>query len=110
MEFNLLFYVKSHIGGRLFFMLKRPQLRKTKRAKKNENKIYTMDDARTLVIKLKKLEGLSKSSIENYDKFFNDMDRFFSDKMDVSTLTNADGRDFIYWQLHEKTPFLNNPR
>jgi len=82
--------------------MSRPQLRKTKRAKK---KIYTIDDARNLVIKIKEIENVSKNTLDNYEKFWNDMDRFFDEKMNVADLTIDDARDFIHWQLHVKTPF-----
>ncbi|MCP3025391.1 tyrosine-type recombinase/integrase [Halobacillus sp. A5] len=87
----------------------RPQDRKTKRYSRNNKNFHNLDDARNIVIKLKKLEGLSKNTIFNYEKYWNDMDRFFGEDRDVSTLTTDDIRDFITWQMEEKTPFLRNP-
>ncbi|GIO22495.1 tyrosine-type recombinase/integrase [Oceanobacillus sp. J11TS1] len=87
----------------------RPQDRKTKSYKKIK-RTYSIDDARNFVIKIKELEGLSKNTIHGYEKFWNDMDRFFDEKMNVADLTADDARDFMHWQLYEKTPFLKSIR
>ncbi|WP_010651187.1 phage integrase SAM-like domain-containing protein [Oceanobacillus massiliensis] len=92
-------------------MSKRPQDRKTRKyTTPRKKKTYSIDDARNVVIKLKELEGLSKHTIEGYEKFWNDMDRFFNEKMNISDLTVDDARNFIHWQRYEKTPFLKANR
>lgn len=89
----------------------RPQDKKTRKySTPRQKRTYSIDDARNVVIKLKELEGVSKHTIEGYVKFWNDMDRFFDEKMNVADLTVDDARDFIHWQLHEKTPFLKANR
>jgi integrase/recombinase XerD len=85
-----------------------PIHRKTKRHTKNNRKVFTVDDAREIVIKIKQLEGLSPNSIVNYEKLFNDFDQFFGEKSDITSLTNEDARNFIYWQLHNKIQFKNH--
>ena len=84
--------------------------RKTKRYTSHQlvEKIFTIDDARNIVLRLKKLEGLSESTLQNYEKIFNDFDRYFGDKTDVSTLTPEDARNFMYWQLNEKVQFAEH--
>ncbi|UTI42129.1 tyrosine-type recombinase/integrase [Niallia sp. RD1] len=67
-----------------------------------------MDDARNIVMKIKELEGVSASSLANYEKVFNDFDRYFGDKTDVQTLTFDHARDFMYWQLNDKVQFANH--
>ncbi|WP_407268888.1 tyrosine-type recombinase/integrase [Radiobacillus sp. PE A8.2] len=84
---------------------KNPVYRKTKRNIKN--KTYTIDDARETVLKIKQLEGLTKNSIINYEKLFNDLDRFFGEVREVNLLSVDDGRNFIQWQLNEKIQFKN---
>jgi len=95
-------------GG--FFLSNNPVNKKTKRyTKKNEEKIITIDVAREFVIKIKKMQGLAINTIANYEKVFNDFDRFYGEKADITKLSIQDARDFIYWQLHEKKQFLNQP-
>lgn len=89
-------------------MSKNPNFRKTKRYGQVAIKFFTIDDAREIVLKVKQLEGLSKWTIENYEKLFNDFDRFFGEKTDVSSLTRDDARNFIYWELNEKVQWLKN--
>lgn len=90
-------------------MSKNPNFRRTKRyGNPVAVKYFTIDDAREIVLKVKQLEGLSKHTIENYEKLFNDFDRFFGEKADVSSLTRDNARDFIYWELNEKVQWLNN--
>lgn len=90
-------------------MSKNPIYRKTKRyTNQLATKIFTIDDARNIVIKIKRLEGLSPNSLENYEKLFNDFDRYFGDKKDITSLTSDDARDFISWQLNEKVQFSKN--
>lgn len=83
--------------------------RKTKRyTSQLATKIFTIDDARNIVIKIKQLENLSFNSIANYEKLFNDFDRFFGDKTDIRSLSRESARDFIYWQLNHKIQFANH--
>jgi integrase/recombinase XerD len=90
-------------------LAKNPVYRKTKRyTNQLASKIFTIDDARNIVLKIKQLEGLSDSSICNYEKLFNDFDRFFGDKTDITELTRESAREFIYWQLNEKLQFANH--
>lgn len=87
-------------------MSNNPIYRKTKRyTKQLATKIFTLDDARNIVIKIKKLEGLAPNTIEQYEKLFNDLDRYFGDKTDIASLTSDDIRNFTYWQLNEKEQF-----
>lgn len=71
-------------------------------------KIFTIDDARKIVLRQKRLEGLSESTLAQYEKLFNDFDRFFGDKTDVASLTVQDAKDFMYWQLNDKVQFLKH--
>lgn len=90
-------------------MSNNPKYRKTKKyTSQLDTKIITVDDARKIVLKIKQLEGLSQNSIFQYEKTFNEFDRFFGDKKDVTTLTIDDARNFMYWQLHEKIQFKNH--
>ncbi|MBT2723069.1 tyrosine-type recombinase/integrase [Bacillus sp. ISL-46] len=90
-------------------MSNNPIYRKTKKyTNQLATKIFTIDDARNIVMKIKQLEGLSPNSIANYEKLFNDFDRFFGEKKDVASLTRDDAREFIYWQLNEKIQFKNH--
>jgi integrase/recombinase XerD len=89
---------------------KNPIYRKTKRyTNQLATKVFTIDDAREIVLKIKQLEGLSDSSIVNYEKLFNDFDRFFGEKTDIASLTSEDVRNFIHWQLNEKIQFDKHP-
>lgn len=93
----------------LFSLSKNPKYRKTKRyTNQLAAKIFTIDDARNIVLKIKQLEGLSANTILNYEKLFNDFDRFYGDKTDIASLTKDDAREFIYWQLNEKVQFLKH--
>jgi integrase/recombinase XerD len=83
---------------------------KTKKYTHNHSdKPFTIDDARNFVLKIKKLEGCSEATLKNYEKVFNDFDRFFGEKTNVKTLTVDDARNFMYWQLNEKIQYLNQP-
>lgn len=73
-------------------------------------KVYTFKEARKLAIKIKEFEGLSKYSIKAYNRVFNDLDKFFGKETDATKLTIDDARDYIYWQLHEKTPYQKSSR
>jgi integrase/recombinase XerD len=67
--------------GCVLLLSKNPVYRKTKRyTNQLATKIFIIDDARNIVLKIKKLEGLTDNSLANYEKLFNDFDRFFGDK------------------------------
>ncbi|KZZ85653.1 tyrosine-type recombinase/integrase [Bacillus sp. SJS] len=90
-------------------MSKNPIYRKTKRyTNQLASKVFSIDDARNIVLKIKQLEGLSPNSIMNYEKVFNDFDQFFGEKTDIAMLTADDAREFVYWQLNEKIQFKNH--
>jgi integrase/recombinase XerD len=78
-----------------------------KRKYANKKKVYTINDARKIVLQIKKIEGLSKHSLDNYEKVFNDFDRFWGEETDISSLTVDDVRQFIDWQLNKKLQFMN---
>jgi integrase/recombinase XerD len=94
--------------GAVFLLPNNPIHRKTKRQTKHNRKVFTVDDAREMVIRIKQLEGLSPNSIANYEKLFNDFDQFFGEKADIKSLTIEDARNFISWQLHNKIQFKNH--
>src|SRR5699024_10975487 len=72
---------------------------------------FTLKEARELVIKIKKLDGMADSTILTYHRVFNDLEQYFkSDKIDVKSLTVNDARDYVSYQLHEKTPYKNSSR
>lgn len=87
-----------------------PKYRKTKRYTKRSKRTFTIDDARNVVMKIKQIEGLSKHTLESYEKVFNDLDRYFGEKTDINSLTVDDARDFIKWETNEKTQFLKTNR
>lgn len=90
-------------------MSNNPKYRKTKRyTQQLATKIFTIDDARNIVLKVKQLEGVSENTLANYEKTFNDFDRYFGDKTDIASLTTDHARDFLYWQLNEKIQFANH--
>jgi len=92
------------------FFMSNPVYRKTKRFTNYQlaERIFTVDDVRNIVLKIKELEGVSESSLASYEKVFNDFDRFFGDKTDVQSLTFEHARDFMYWQLNDKVQFANH--
>ncbi|WP_309087939.1 phage integrase SAM-like domain-containing protein [Domibacillus sp.] len=65
----------------------------------------SIEKAREVVTRIKKLEGLSKHTLENYQKMFNDLECCFSKRKLVSDFTIEDARRFIDWQLNEKEQF-----
>ncbi|OXS80151.1 tyrosine-type recombinase/integrase [Domibacillus enclensis] len=67
----------------------------------------TVEKARDIIIRIKKMEGLSKHTITNYNKLFNDFERCFAKNKYMENLTIEDARRFIEWQLHEKQQFKN---
>ncbi|RYI25174.1 hypothetical protein EVU96_24730 [Bacillus infantis] len=89
-------------------MAKNPNYRRTKRSTQLATRIFSIDDCRNIIIRIKKLEGLSESSINGYEKLFNDFDRYFGEKTDINSLTAEQARGFMDWQLNEKTQFLKS--
>jgi integrase/recombinase XerD len=58
-------------------MSNNPKYRKTKRyTDQLATKIFIVDDARNIVLKIKQLEGVTPNTIFQYEKLFNDFDRF----------------------------------
>lgn len=101
--------LSSMRGGCFFIFSNNPKYRKTKRyTKQLVEKVFTIDDARNIVLKVKQLEGLSPNSLANYEKTFNDFDCFFGEKTDIASLTVEDARNFLYWQLNHKIQFKNH--
>ncbi|MFT8321679.1 MAG: tyrosine-type recombinase/integrase [Bacillus sp. (in: firmicutes)] len=73
--------------------------------KSETQKGMSIEKAREVVIRIKQLEGLSVHSISNYNKLFNDFERFFNKRKHINNLTTDDARAFIEWQLHDKLQF-----
>lgn len=48
--------------------------------------------AREIVISIKKVEGKAENTIENYNKLFNDFDRFFSHRKLISNVNTENAR------------------
>ncbi|EPD54149.1 hypothetical protein HMPREF1210_00134 [Paenisporosarcina sp. HGH0030] len=82
-----------------------PRKRKTQVVKQVSG--LSFQRAREIVINIKAVEGKADNTIENYHKLFNDFDRFFMHRKLISNVTTEDARNFIKWQLEEKTQFLN---
>ena len=85
-------------------MSKNPHYRKTRRYSRTN--LCTIDQAREIVLQTKKLEGLSKHTLVNYEKLFNDFDRFFGEDSIIAELSIADAKAFMEWQLNKKVQFL----
>jgi hypothetical protein len=62
------------------------------------DKPFTIDDARSFVLKVKKLEGCTDSTLRNYEKVFNDFNR----KTNVKTLTIDDARNYYVLATERK--------
>ncbi|MEM1501895.1 hypothetical protein RG959_00590 [Domibacillus sp. 8LH] len=65
----------------------------------------SVEKAREIVIRVKKIEGLSKHTIENYNKLFNDLERCFAKNKYMENFSISDARRFLEWQLTEKQQF-----
>ncbi|MCM3788158.1 tyrosine-type recombinase/integrase [Domibacillus indicus] len=65
----------------------------------------SVEKAREIVIRVKKMEGLSKHTIENYNKLFNDLERCFAKNKYMENFSISDARRFLEWQLTEKQQF-----
>ncbi len=76
-----------------------------KRKTESQQNGITIEKAREIVMRIKQLEGLSVHSISNYNKLFNDFERFFNKRKHISNLTRDDARAFIEWQLNDKVQF-----
>lgn len=61
-----------------------------KRWKTQAQESLSIEKAREVVTRIKKLEGLSKHTLENYHKLFNDLERCFSKRKLVSNFTIED--------------------
>ena len=47
-------------------------------------------------------------TLDGYSKVFNAFERCFGVSKHINNVTVDDSRDFIHWQLHEKTQFLKS--
>lgn len=80
---------------------------KKRRVNTSGNLSLTFKEAREIVIKIKRMEGVSDSTIANYNKLFNDFERCFGGRKHINNVTVDDARRFIDWQLNEKVQFKN---
>jgi len=62
-----------------------------------------LKQAKEKIIKIKTLEGVAQSTLNQYNFVFNDLITFFESSKQVSDITLDDARDFINWLLHEKS-------
>ncbi|MED3933277.1 phage integrase SAM-like domain-containing protein [Priestia megaterium] len=62
-----------------------------------------LKQAKEKIIKIKTLEGMAQSTLNQYNSIFNDLITFFETSKQVSDITLDDARDFINWLLHEKS-------
>ncbi|WP_251034107.1 tyrosine-type recombinase/integrase [Priestia megaterium] len=62
-----------------------------------------LKQAKEKIIKIKTLEGMAQSTLNQYNFIFNDLITFFETSKQVSDITLDDARDFINWLLHEKS-------
>jgi hypothetical protein len=62
-----------------------------------------LKQAKEKIIKIKTLEGMAQSTLNQYNFIFNDLITFFESSKQVSDITLYDARDFINWLLHEKS-------
>ncbi len=62
-----------------------------------------LKQAKEKIIKIKTLEGMAQSTLNQYNFIFNDLITFFESSKQVSDITLDDARDFINWLLHEKS-------
>ncbi|WP_116072335.1 tyrosine-type recombinase/integrase [Priestia megaterium] len=62
-----------------------------------------LKEAKEKIIKIKTLEGMAQSTLNQYNLVFNDLITFFENNKQVSDITLNDARDFINWLLHEKS-------
>jgi len=62
-----------------------------------------LKQAKKKIIKIKTLEGMAQSTLNQYNFIFNDLITFFESSKQVSDITLYDARDFINWLLHEKS-------
>lgn len=67
----------------------------------------TFKEGKEIVVRVKKMEGLARNTILNYDKLFNDFEKCFGARKHMNNVTLEDARRFIEWQLHEKVQFEN---
>lgn len=62
-----------------------------------------LEEAKEKIIKIKTLEGMAQSTLNQYNLVFNDLIAFFEKDTRVDDITLNDARDFINWLLHEKS-------
>jgi hypothetical protein len=62
-----------------------------------------LKQAKEKIIKIKTLEGMAQSTLNQYNFVFNDLITFFESSKQVSDITLDDARDFINWLLREKS-------
>ncbi|WEZ38273.1 phage integrase SAM-like domain-containing protein [Priestia megaterium] len=62
-----------------------------------------LEEAKEKIIKIKTLEGMAQSTLNQYNLVFNDLITFFESSKQVSDITLNDARNFINWLLHEKS-------
>lgn len=80
------------------------------RKRKFNKKIYTFDEAEKIVINIKQLDGLSEETLKAYYRIFIDFKKYWGSEIDLSTLTISDARNYVKWNLYEKTPYKNSSR
>ncbi|MCP3764301.1 hypothetical protein NLX67_18295 [Domibacillus sp. A3M-37] len=61
-----------------------------KKRKMQVQEALSIEKAREVVTRIKQIEGLSKHTLENYHKLFNDLERCFSKRKLVSNFTIED--------------------
>ncbi|KZN97124.1 hypothetical protein AZI98_06080 [Aeribacillus pallidus] len=78
-----------------------------KRKHANKKKVYTINDARKIVLQIKKIEGLSKNSLDNYEKTFNDFKRFWGEETELFTFAFCLFRVFtIRFRLQKRNDWI----
>ncbi|MET1029778.1 MAG: hypothetical protein ABWX97_02380, partial [Domibacillus tundrae] len=65
----------------------------------------SVEKAREIVVRVKKMEGLSEHTISNYNKLFNDLEHCFAKNKYMENFSVSDARRFLEWQLTEKQQF-----
>lgn len=62
-----------------------------------------LSDAKDRIIKIKTLEGMAQSTINQYNIAFNDLIKFFGKEKLIASIDLNNARDFVDWLLHEKS-------
>lgn len=63
----------------------------------------SLKEAKEKIIRIKTLEGMAQSTLNQYNLVFNDLITFFESSKQVSDIALNDARDFINWLLREKS-------